>query len=410
MGFFSSSRSDVRYGALVDIGSGSVLVAVVASDPNLKQPTIIWTKREYTPLRHTKSVNDSAKSVMTSLVNALMLLDSEGRKALRESVPEASIENLQITIAAPWSYTVTKTISYQSEEATEVSRELISELLRTAEQKVEEEMHENEKAHDLGLNIIARTTLAVLANDYPVIITGKQKATSVKIVQASAVAQNYLSKALFDARNKMFPKATFSDYSFILPYFIVMNEVLSGVTNEYCLVDITYEATEIGVVRDGILTHTTHIPFGAFSIAREISEALGVPLEEAYGYLTCEDMTCFVGTEDDKKKGELEAILQAYEDRLTDLFKQTGDTLSIPKKIYIHGNLATEPFFNSRILAAAAKATKMHHAVYNVTSELLTKYFKDDASELKDHKYDTALLISALFFHNETYHKQFDDI
>lgn len=410
MGLFSSSQASVRYGALIDIGSGSVLVAVVVSDINEAHPNIIWTKREYTPLRQTRSVNDSAKSVMTSLVNALMLLDSEGRKALNEAIPGAKIEDLQITIAAPWSYTVTKTLSYQSAEPIEVSKELVAELLRTAEQKVEEEMHENEKVHDLGLNIIARTTLAVLANDYPIIITGKQKALSVKVVQASAVAQNYLSNALFDARNKMFPKASFADYSFMLPYFIVMNDVLKDTTNEYCLVDITYEATEIGIVRDGILTHTTHTPYGAFSIARELTNVLGVPLEEAYSYLTCDDMTCFLGLETEEKKQEVEKILEAYEQRLSELFKQTGDTLAIPKKIFIHGNLATEPFFNARVLAAAARATKMHHAVYNVTAELLKKFYDNDTSQLTEHQHDTALLISAQFFHTESYHRQFDDI
>jgi hypothetical protein len=410
MGFFSSSRSTVRYGGLIDIGSGSVLVAVVSSDPASSHPNIIWTKREYTPLRQTKSINDSAKSVMTSLVNALMLLDSEGRNSLREVAPDAKIENLQVTIAAPWSYTVTKTISYQSEEEVEVSKEMLEELLRTAEQKVEEEMRENEKVHDLGLNIIARTTLATLANDYPIIITGKQKALTVKIVQASAVAQSYLTEALFDARDKMYPKAEFEDYSFVLPYFIVMNDILKDSTNEYCLVDITYEATEIGIVRDGILTHTTHTAFGAFSIARELSKLLGVPLEEAYGYLTCEDMSCFLGIETEDKKIGVEKILKDYEDNLTNLFKQTGDTLSVPKKIYVHGNLATEPFFNSRILSAAANATKMHHAVYNVTAELLNKYYGEDAAQLTKHSHDTALLISAQFFHNETYHRQFDDI
>ncbi len=317
---------------------------------------------------------------------------------------------MQITIAAPWSYTVTKTITYQNPEPVEVSQDLVDELIRTAEQKVEEEMRENEKVHDLGLDVIARTTLAVLANDYPITITNNQKALSVKIVQASAVAQSYLTKALFDARNKMFPRSSFADYSFVLPYFIVMSDLLKDTTKEYCLVDITYEATEIAIVRDGILTHTTHTPNGAFTIAREISDILGVPVEEAYGYLTCEDMSCFVGLETDEKKAQVEAVLLKYEDTLADLFKQTGDTLAVPKKIYVHGNLATEPFFNMRILSGAAKATKMHHAVYNVTAELLKKYYGDDAKGLTEHQHDTALLISAQFFHNESYHSSFDDI
>jgi len=410
MGFFSFKKSDVRYGVVIDIGSGSVLVSIVASDIQKPYPDIIWSKREYSPLRKSFTPTDAAKSVMTSLMNALMSLDGEGRSRLQDIAKGQKLDSLQVTIAAPWSYTVTKKIAYQQEDSFEVTKTLLEELLRTASKKVEEEMLENEKVQDLGLSIIAKTTLQIIANGYPVTVTGKQKAKTLKVVQASSVAQEYLLDAILDAQDKMLPTTDRTQYSFMLPYFFVMNEVAPAGT-DYCLVDLTYEATEIGIVRDGVLSYCTHTPYGVFTLAREIADALGVPLEEAYGYLTNEELSEFTNTLSESKKEAVKNIFLNYQIHLSELFKETGDGLSIPKRIYIHGNLDTEPFFNTQVRLAATMATKMPHATYNVTGELLSKKFPQEVTEsLKQTNQDTALLISAQFFHTKEYQERFEQL
>ncbi len=408
MGFFSLGQNKIRYGVLIDIGSGSVLVSIIASDPAKTYPDIIWSKREYTPLRHINQVADSAKSVMTSLMNVLMTLDSEGRKTFFEKTGQHKLHNIQVAISAPWSYTVTKTISYQNNEEFEVSFTLIEELLRTAQQKAQEEMLENEKVNNLGLEIVARTTIQVMANGYPVEITGKQKALSLKVAEASAVVQEYLIKAIDDLQEKVFPGTNLKKYSFMLPYFYIIRD-LNSTTSEYCLIDVTYESTEIGIVRDGVLNYCTHTPYGSFSIAREISNTLSVPLAEAYGYLCNQDFSSYIIKYTEKQKKEIEQIIESYRMHLAEIFKETGDSLSIPKRIYLHSDLKTESFFNKQIAEAATLATGAQHAVYDVTTELLTKHYPNEiANALKASEQDTALLISAQFFHSLHLHDKFE--
>lgn len=399
MGLFSLSKTKVRYAVIVDIGSGSVLCAIIASDPDKTHPEIIWSKREHSPLRKINSISDSAKSVMTSLINSLMALDSEGRKVFKEKTGYTKLPFLQVSIAAPWSYTATKTISYQHNEDFEVSDTLVTELLRTAAQKVQEEMLENERVHELGLRVIAKTTMQIVANGYPIVVTGKQQASTLKVIQASAVAQEYLIEAIADTQDKMLPDTQLTQYSFMLPFYFVMRDIESSIS-EYCLVDITYEATEIGIVRDGVLNYCTHVPYGSFSLARDIATVLSVPLEEAFGYLNNEDVTEFLTAYSAEQNTKVLEIIESYQTKLADLFKETGDSLAIPKRIYLHGNLKTEPFFNKRIIAAASEATKMQHAAYNVTKEILTKtYSPEETKALSEANQDTALLISAQFFH-----------
>ncbi len=407
MGLFSS-QTKVKYAVVVDIGSGSVLAAIIASDITKKHPEIIWSRREHSPLRKSNSVSDSAKSVMTSLINVLMLLDGEGRKVFKEKTGQTKLPYLQVTIAAPWSYTATKTISYQHNEDFEVTDTLVTELLRTAAQKVEEEMRENERVHELGLSIIAKTTMQIVANGYPITVTGKQTAQTLKVIEASAVAQEYLIDAIVDAQDKILPGTKLTQYSFMLPLYYVLREQEKSLL-EYCLVDITYEATEIGVVRDGVLNYCTHIPYGSFSLARDIAEVLSVPLEEAFGYFNSEDLEIVLSAYTAEQKAAVKAVLTNYQTMLADLFKETGDSLAIPKRIYLHGNLKTEPFFNTCVTKGAAEATKMKHATYNVTKELLTSaYAPEEINALGESGQDTALLISAHFFHNQGFGADFE--
>jgi hypothetical protein len=338
-------------------------------------------------------------------MNVMMLLDSQGRQKLYETSKINNIDFLQVTISAPWSHTTTKTISYSNEEEFEVTPDLVSELIRTAEKKSSEELEAREKINDFGFSIINRRTLQIFANEYPIIVTGKQKAKSLKIVEATAIAQKNILSAIEDIRDKILPKAELSLYSFMLPYYFVTNSI--GNNSEYCLVDITYEATEIGIVRNGFLNYSTHCTYGAYSLARDISEILKISPDEAYGYLTQEDIFTFMNYATEEQKSAVSKIIDDYVNKLSDLFKETGDSLAIPRKIYIHGNLKTEIFLNDKLKLAAKAATRLDHATYKVSEQVLNKYYKD-ASVVE--KQDTAILITAQFFHTVDQHERFDQL
>jgi hypothetical protein len=405
-----SKNTNGRFGAIIDIGSGSVLVAIIHSVPGQTYPEVIWSKREYTPLRKSESINNSAKSVMTSLLNAMMLLNSEGRAAMREVTGHNKLPDTQVTVAAPWSYTVTKNIFYSNEKPFTISHALVDELLRTAHSKVEEELKENEEMTKLGLSVITRTIIGLLGNGYAINLTGNQKASSLQIVESSAVVQDYLITAVNEAQEKVLPDTELKLYSFILVYYFVLRNLYPDIA-EYCIIDITYEATEIGIVRDGVLCYSTHAPFGAFSIAREIEKAIDVPLEEAFGYLKNADPIEALTSLSDTKKQAIRDIFSTYQDKLTDLFHETGDSLAIPKKLFLHGNLESEAFFSKYVASAAKSATSSSHAVYPITAEILTKNYSSQAkTDLQNNQNDTALLISAQFFHTSEHQDKFEHL
>lgn len=398
---FGSARRRTRYGLVLDIGSASVLGAIVASDHAADHPEIIWSEREHIPLRARASTTDTAKHVLSSFMNLLMAFDTAGRAALRTHDPNASLTQLQISIAAPWSYTITKTIRHErpSGETVTVTRDLIDDLLAAAAEKTETELKENELTDELGLAITARMVTDLAANGYPLEGPNDQPAQTVSLSHSSVITQAYLRDAISEGHEKVLPRSERTTYSFMLIYYCVMRDLHPHLT-EYCLIDVTYEATEIAIVRDGILRYCTHTPFGAYSLAREVAAVSNLPLAEAYAHITGPDLASLREQVNEEQNRELDTLFSKYEERLAKLLTETGDDLSVPKQLIVHSTLNTEGFFRERLEKASQAVTHNRHLITTASLPLITATFpKDRVTEYKKRGADSACFVSAQFFH-----------
>ena len=401
MSLFSRVEPAIRFGAVIEIGSGSVLASIVKSDRSKVSPEIIWSKREYATKRAESDTAVNAKAVITALMNAVLLLENDGTKLMRVGHPHSKITHVQVSMTAPWSYTITKVIGYTKEAPFEITETLLSSLIGAAEKKIAEELKENELASDLGLAIMTRATTDIQANDYKIEDPNGKRAKSLTLTQVSAVAQTYLTDAVRDIKTKVFKTAGLEQFSFMLMFHCITRE-FNNQLSEYCLVDITYEATEIGVVRGGILRYCTHTAIGISTLARTIATVLNIPLTEAYAFLKEPYFSHAMESLTAEKRAAVEVIFDEYQNNIAKLFKETGDTLSIPKILFMHGDGQFENFFSVQLTAAAKKATGSVHTVHKVSTELLTKnYSPDEKKDLQTITDDTAMLVAAQFFHKQ---------
>jgi hypothetical protein len=92
---------------------------------------------------------------------------------------------------------------------------------------------------------------------------------------------------------------------------------------------------------------------------------------------------------------DIHAVIEAYTQRVADLFLETGDDLSIPRKIYLHTDLQSEPFFKHIISQAGIRVLKSTPQV-SVVTPLITDKINRVAGNQNS---DTAMLVSAMFFH-----------
>jgi len=97
------------------------------------------------------------------------------------------------------------------------------------------------------------------------------------------------------------------------------------------------------------------------------------------------------------REEEFNKVLKTYATNIAELFKKTGDSLSIPKTIFMHTDADNEAFFSGRLVEAANLATGSQHNVHPITSSIFEKGSDSDS----------AILLSAYVFHKKLHQAEY---
>jgi hypothetical protein len=381
--------NQIPCGAVVDIGSGSVGIALVVVEPGEKAPMLIWSHREYSLLRTSATLKESERLLQTALVNAFLELSNAGLKALVEYNPELTITEVQVSIAAPWQYTNSKTVTFSDEVPFVVDKQLLKDLTKLAEDQALEQVGAISNLSELKLEVISQASIGVTLDGYRISDYEGHKATELAFVHLVTLTTESLSQSIHEYASKIAPRAVVHMQPFMFNFFKTI-DYLYPHTLEACLIDITNEATEIAIIRDGTLRQVNHIAIGSFTIARKIAETLAIPAEEAYTYLKS-------GTEygiaamPEKIREKVNGVFDSYQEELSTMFKNTGDDLLIPFSLFVHTDVNTQHFFNTTIKKAAKMTTGGEHIIHPVTARLVSD----------SHEGDTAILLNVQRFYQE---------
>jgi hypothetical protein len=380
---------DGKYAVIVDIGSGSVGIAIVASDIVTEEYPIIYSDRIPATLGKTTTTL-LIKKIEEALFQAFLKLGSDGLKSLASYDRNGRISYLQVTISAPWTHTVSQQAIYEEEVEFKITHSLINQLVASARKKVTTILADNPNLQKEDLQIFSQATLYISANGYNIESPIGLSAQKLYISHAIGLAQKHLLVTLREMRDKVLPNIAIQGHTFMLVYYKIIRHIFPN-QSEFCLIDITHEATEIGIVRNYELKKTLHVTIGSQTLLRTIEDKTGIPAKNSTLFL--EEHSIEIS---DAHKLLLESIFAEYGSELSTHFKAAGDILTIPKNIYIHSDIATEKFFLSHVQNAAEKATGGTHLTQSITAHL-SKFRK---------VHDSALFLSAYYFH--TLHKQSD--
>jgi len=401
MSLFSSGKNNVRFGALIEIGSGSVVVSIIKSDATKKNPEIIWSQREFASLKSIKSHEQDDKSIMAVLMNVILQVNSTGYKVLKAYDPNARIGHVQISITAPWSYTISKTIEYSEDQEFTITAELINNLIATAQKKVDKNKTEKEIASEHGLTVLTRSVTDIRSNGYKTTKPLNQKARAISITQISAIAETAITDAVIDLQRKILPNADLKTFSFMMMFQTLVRKLYPQ-TNDFCLIDVTYEATEIAIIRNDTLKYCTQTAIGVNTLARGLAKVLSIPHEEALAFMREPYYSTALKSLPDSKIMAMKEVLKNYQVQLVKLFKETGDNLSIPRTMFLHGSAGADGILQTQMMDAAKIATSSSYDIFEISSEILTKsYTAKQKKTLFSVTSDTSVLLAAQFFHTK---------
>jgi cell division ATPase FtsA len=385
----SKHGPDGRYAIIFDVGSATVGVAITASDIVTKENPIVYTHREVAVLRSEVNEDSPTRYIEEAFMRALMVLEQEGIAAMRRYDKHATIDSIVVSVAAPWAYTITQQAEYIHEVPFTITETLIESLVATAEAESVKNAKTIDFLSERGLEVVTSKTLHMTANGYTVNDPIGLEASKLYISHSSGIVSSHLVETIITQLAEVYPDIVPEINTFMLAMYMIVRDQFPNI-GEACMVDVTGEATEIGLIRNGELRKVTHTLVGHRTVVRALETKLKLPNAQAATLITDTQLPL-----NDKQRMVFDSICEEYIDELAIAFRSLGDTLSIPKSIYLHTDERTEPFFGSLIKRAAERATKGNHLVFPLTSNLLPGA---DVS-------DSALKLSSYLFHKSVLYK-----
>ena len=367
---YITTASEEKLAIVVDIGSGSVGIGIVHLVPNTT-PEIVWTHREYTTIKET-SLQPATKIIKTALLNSFLELDAKGTQFIPNHLTSEDIIDTHVYIHAPWVYTVIKSVTYSQEHSFTITDELIDELTSAAEVNTKETLADLPEL--ASLVVLNATPQAIIANGYRISNWHNLKARTLKLSLNTTLTHQALADMIYEMHEKTIPNTQITVRSHTAAVHDCL-QTLHPEMQENCIVTITTEATEIGIVRNGVLQYVTSMPTGTYTLAREIASKANVPTEESYSSLK----HSYNKIQKDKN---INAAVESYKVQLTKLFLQTGDALHIPKSIYVHCEGSIHELFLRITSEAATASTEITHSVHYLTNDILGGSHEQDTSFL----------------------------
>lgn len=333
MKFSHSKHKSTAPVIIFDIGSGSVGAALVAFE-NDSVPTILYSVR--IPISFQKEIRPGLflKRMLHTLEGVALELEQKGIAQLdRGLFGKKKIGQILCVFSSPWYTSQTKMLTIERKRTFTVSADFIEKMLSKAKKHFEKSVQENENTkHILNPNIIESNIIYTTLNGYKTANPYGRKVHSVETAVFFSLISGNMSKMVTEVFEKVFNTRKISFHSFTLASFSVIRDIFHTEEN-FLIIDISGEITEISLIREGVLLETVSFPIGKYSMLRGIASALRTIPEEAHSLIRLH----FEG----KKKGTpavekyLNVAEKEWQATLSRALTDLSGGLSLPRTVFL---------------------------------------------------------------------------
>ncbi len=321
---FKRGSKTVSYGAIIDVGSGSVGVGILKSDQNEKLPEILFMHREL--IRNaegTAKQEDIARHMREALFSATLVLSKEGLSALRTFDTKAKISRILVTCSSPWAYTLSKKTHYTDKKEFKVTEALINELTHKAETEIEKELEQTSFLGSLGLKVVERATVATELNGYVVHNPINLTAQTLSLSQVTGLVPDEILAAVHEVQEKILTNTEISTHTYMLVAYCVFRDLFPK-QDSFTIIDVAGESTEIGIVQNGVLLRSAHTSYGSSTLVRSICKKTKSPPEDVLTFLRALTEKTAKKELHENMTGHLLAYSDTLKETLTELQKDGG--------------------------------------------------------------------------------------
>jgi cell division ATPase FtsA len=188
------------------------------------------------------------------------------------------------TLMSPWCAFQARTINFKKNTPF-IFNEKLADGLTQKEIKIFEEESAVSSLNKNDLCLIELENVKTLLNGYLVSEPTGQKVKELEMTLFISIGSKQILKKIEEAISRHFHPGKMQYVSFTLASFSVVRDMFAYQDN-FLLVDIGGEVTDISMVKKDILCSSVSFPIGINYFIRELASSLGCTLDEAKAYLS----------------------------------------------------------------------------------------------------------------------------
>ncbi len=325
MSIFSRKKEEGGVVAIFDIGTGSVGYALVeVRGGEDTPPKILFSSRHKIPFERHFEFSRFMKGMTRAIESCAK--DLENQKP-------GKISNIHCFLTSPWYASQTRVIKL-SKTTPFIFTQKLAESLVEKEIKLFEESTVSKYA-EMGeeMVIIENKNIEVSMNGYKIVAPVGQKCKDLEMSTFISIAPESIISQISETLDHYFhSKIKFS--SFIFASYVVCRDLFIS-ENNFILIDVSAEITDVAIIKNDILIESFSFPIGKNFLIRRIASGMAVSHEEALSYLKM----CSEGHEGKDISSKLSLVLERAKSEWTKSMKEAlssmSQSISIPKRAFL---------------------------------------------------------------------------
>lgn len=381
----SHNDSDTTYGALIDIGSGTIGVAFVVSKKSEPLPHLIYTNRMNMRLESSIDGRINLRRVREQLLTICLTLTKEGQVALGQHDPKAKITELYITCSSPWAFTLARNVHYESEHPFEITQSILHDLVHSAEEEILSHVRNDQSQKSSDFEVVESATVDIKVNDYLVKNPLELEGVSLELSHIIGLVPTDILNAVRDIQDKLFPESKIRAHTYMLVMYCVLRDLFPKM-DSLCVIDITAEATEFGIIENGLLIENSFIPYGSNTLVRNIATLTKRPLGDIQSQ-------CVIYAENPKAIPQnVEPVLNEYSKYFEEQIQDIMTRRQVHHDIIITAHQPYQNLFTPLLQRSFKHLLGKDVRIITIRPDLITEVTEGTTS-------DVYLALSARFFH-----------
>jgi hypothetical protein len=333
MSLFSFNSNKTEKVLLFDLKSESLSCSIVNFSTQEKPEILFYEKIEFGD-----AIKFGIKKYLSSMFDAFDQVSLSMRKKYLSPSgifkKEYKVDNIHINISSPWILSQSKYFKVKKDKAFTITEDFVNQIKQTEGKDVFDSSLPKDKKVKDKFKVFEESIVQTKLNGYKIENVIKKSVNSFEVNVFLSIIQNDILEKILGSISKNIITDEYIMHSFILSGFSFVRDAYP-VKNDFVLLDIGGETTEICVAQDDSVEKVLTFPFGKRVIINKISESLKVPQNIASSLI---NMKCH-GNCDEKTASQVEIsvnlAIKEWTNNLFEIFKEISPNGNIPKDIFI---------------------------------------------------------------------------